>query len=337
MKKLSVLWAMLLLPAASLAQVGGPGTVVVGGGGSGGSGDVTGPSSSTDNAFVRFDSTTGKIIQTSNLTCSDVSGVTTTLATITPAATTGATVAGQSLAVTASPAVASTDTAGANDGGSITLTAGAAARNTSGNANGGDINLVTGAGIGTGTAGQVVVPGGTAAAPGIALSGATNTGIQLNAGALYVSIGGGSSVRLADDATRFVSTADVGWTSSTTDTAWTATDTGFKRNAAGVVKVTDGSTGIRGFLGGGAAVASATAMPVPTGRVFHVTGTTAITSITSTNFQSGSCITLIFDDVLTFTDGGNLELAGDFVTTNDDTIHLCYDGTLWFEEGRSIN
>ena len=116
-----------------------------------------------------------------------------------------------------------------------------------------------------------------------------------------------------------------------------SSDTGLARSAAGVVKVTGGSTGIRGFMGGGAAVASAAAMPVPTGRVFHVTGTTNITSITSTNFQSGAVITLIFDDVLTFTDGNNLKLAGDFVTTADDTITLAYDGTNWYEVARSIN
>lgn len=34
-------------------------------------GDVTGPSSSTDNALVRFDSTTGKVIQNSSITVSD--------------------------------------------------------------------------------------------------------------------------------------------------------------------------------------------------------------------------------------------------------------------------
>jgi hypothetical protein len=114
-------------------------------------------------------------------------------------------------------------------------------------------------------------------------------------------------------------------------------DTGLARSAAGVVKVTDGYTGIRGLHGGGAAVASAAAMPVPTGRVFHVTGTTSITSITSTNFQSGACITLIFDGVLTFTDGSNLVLFASFVTTADDTISLCYDGTNWYETGRSVN
>lgn len=36
-----------------------------------GSGDVTGPGSSTDNAVARFDSTTGKVIQNSNLTLPD--------------------------------------------------------------------------------------------------------------------------------------------------------------------------------------------------------------------------------------------------------------------------
>jgi hypothetical protein len=84
-------------------------------------------------------------------------------------------------------------------------------------------------------------------------------------------------------------------------------------------------------------VASATAMPVPTGRVFHVTGTTTITSITSTNFQTGACVTLIFDDVLTFSDANNLKLAGDFITSADDTISLCYDGSNWYGTGRSVN
>ena len=37
----------------------------------GGTGDVTGPASSTDNAIARFDSTTGKIIQNSTVTVAD--------------------------------------------------------------------------------------------------------------------------------------------------------------------------------------------------------------------------------------------------------------------------
>lgn len=39
--------------------------------GSGGSGDVVGPASATDNAIVRFDSTTGKLVQNSGITIAD--------------------------------------------------------------------------------------------------------------------------------------------------------------------------------------------------------------------------------------------------------------------------
>jgi hypothetical protein len=109
------------------------------------------------------------------------------------------------------------------------------------------------------------------------------------------------------------------------------------RNAAGVIRSTNGGSGISGFLGGGAAVASASALPVPTGRVFHVTGTTNIDSITSTNFASGTCITMIFDGALTVGDGNNLVLSASFVTTANDTLSLCYDGTNWYETARSVN
>jgi len=127
------------------------------------------------------------------------------------------------------------------------------------------------------------------------------------------------------------------WNSASASTSTVSGDTGLAAFAAGVIKATDGSTGIRGLLGGGTAVASAGAMPLPTGRVFHVTGTTSITSITSTNFQAGAVITLIFDGILTFTDGNNLKLASNFVTSADDTITLVYDGTNWYEITRAAN
>ena len=87
----------------------------------------------------------------------------------------------------------------------------------------------------------------------------------------------------------------------------------------------------------GASVASATAMPVPTGRVFHVTGTTSITSVLTTGLSAGSVVTLIFDGILTFTDGNNLKIAGNLVTTADDTITLAFDGTNFYEIGRAVN
>lgn len=86
----------------------------------------------------------------------------------------------------------------------------------------------------------------------------------------------------------------------------------------------------------GADVASATAI-VPTGNVFHVTGTTTITSITSTGIIAGTTITIIFDGILTFTNGSNLVIGSNFSTTANDTITLAYDGTSWFQLSRSVN
>jgi phage FluMu protein gp41 len=152
-------------------------------------------------------------------------------------------------------------------------------------------------------------------------------------------IGGTSSTRLGLlNSSGYVTRSGsvIGFSSSATDSGGGA-DTAIARHSAGVMKATNGSTGIRYYLGGGANVASATALPLPTGNVFHVTGTATITSITSTNHLSGVEITLIFDGALTFTDGSNLKLAGDFVTTADDTINLVYDGTNWYETSRSVN
>ena len=84
-------------------------------------------------------------------------------------------------------------------------------------------------------------------------------------------------------------------------------------------------------------IASATALPIPVvGDVFHVSGTTTITSATP-SYQSGRRITLIFDGALTLTDGSNLRLAGNFVTTADDTITLVCDESYYYETSRSVN
>lgn len=47
-----------------------------GGGGGDGTGDVVGPSSATDNAIARFDTTTGKLIQNSSSTIDDSGNIT---------------------------------------------------------------------------------------------------------------------------------------------------------------------------------------------------------------------------------------------------------------------
>ena len=106
-----------------------------------------------------------------------------------------------------------------------------------------------------------------------------------------------------------------------------------KLTVAGNLKV------IGGFISGDSAnVASATATALGSGNLFHITGITTITSVTTCNAaNNGREVSLIFDGILTFTDGSNLVLAGNFVTTANDTIKLVCDGTNWYEMSRSIN
>lgn len=60
-----------------------------------GTGDVTGPSSATDNALVRFDNTTGKLIQNSNALLSDSGVITLSPTSVTPAIVIGSNGQGQ--------------------------------------------------------------------------------------------------------------------------------------------------------------------------------------------------------------------------------------------------
>ncbi len=113
--------------------------------------------------------------------------------------------------------------------------------------------------------------------------------------------------------------------------------------AGGVVTVVEdhrgGPLGAHGTLPPPAAVsiASAATIAIPLGqRVATITGTTGIGTITATG-HSGAVVTLIFAGALTVTDASNLRLAGNFVTTADDTLTLACDGTNWHEVARSVN
>jgi hypothetical protein len=97
---------------------------------------------------------------------------------------------------------------------------------------------------------------------------------------------------------------------------------------------TDGQTTAR--IGGTASVASAATVTLPVHvDTITITGTTNITSVTAG--VPGRRVTLLFADVLTFTDGSNLKLAGNFTTSADDSITLVSDGTNWIEVARSAN
>lgn len=150
------------------------------------SGDVIGPASSTDNAVARFNGTGGKTLQDSGVTVSDVSGSSVTLAStagnaLAVAATAPAQIttaqAGVAASLKASAAVAGSSVAGAAAGGEVTIEGGAAARLTSGNANGGPVRLKPGAGVGTGTAGQVILDAsGSATSPALRYATGSGTG-----------------------------------------------------------------------------------------------------------------------------------------------------------------
>lgn len=170
--------------------------------GGGGSGDFVGPASATDNAAVRFDTTTGKLGQNSALIIGDVSGsslpVSTTpgnaiaISATAPTQTTGAQ-AGVTASLAASAAVAGSSTVGAAAGGEVTVEGGAAARLTSGNADGGSVRLKPGAGVGTGFAGQVLLDDdGTEARPALAfdIGGNKAYGLWYAAGVIGVSVNG---------------------------------------------------------------------------------------------------------------------------------------------------
>ena len=86
---------------------------------------------------------------------------------------------------------------------------------------------------------------------------------------------------------------------------------------------------------GGSIVASAATI-TPTGNAFHVSGATNIDTITV--MGSATSITLIFDGILTVGDlTGNINLAGAFVTSANDTLTLVTDGSSWYETARSVN
>lgn len=69
-----------------------------------------------------------------------------------------------------------------------------------------------------------------------------------------------------------------------------------------------------------------------------VEGTTNVTNATCAAKDTGKTIMLKFAGILTFTDGNNLALAGNLVTTADDVIvlHAFGDG-VWTEIARSVN
>jgi len=100
----------------------------------------------------------------------------------------------------------------------------------------------------------------------------------------------------------------------------------------------------------GTDIASASTIVIPTdGNIFELTGTTAVTLITTTGYQDGFEITLIANENVTITHGTatsgadvTIKLAGsgDFAMTADDTLKLVLStttagGQAWREVSRT--
>ena len=81
----------------------------------------------------------------------------------------------------------------------------------------------------------------------------------------------------------------------------------------------------------------------PEHDVINVTGTDGIANIDANAETGGNSgfkdrvVTLTFADALTFTDGGNLKLAGNFTTSAEDSITLGFRAGNWYEISRSAN
>lgn len=201
--------------------------------------------------------------------------------------------AGAAVTITASNAVAGSSNAGAAAGGSVTITAGNAARLTSGNANGGDIILSAGAGIGTGTAGAVVIGQGSAAKPALVFSLGLTTGLYLPASdRMSIAVAGSEWLRF-DQGTANFGARPIGF-SSTFGTA----DAGLIRDAAGVVRVTAGASGA--------------------GALLHLLG---VETVATTKAPA------VTESAELYTNGADVD--GQAITlTNDPTVGTCFEFAL---------
>lgn len=136
--------------------------------------DVTGPASATDNALVRFDGTSGKLVQNSGATLSDTGVITAPTLQSTPGNTSGTGVGG--------------------DGGSVDMRGGSGAEDGASSASGGNGGLIDTSGgnayvddslgyqFAGGTGGNINTAGGNASGAGAGAPG----------GAIYTANGGGS-------------------------------------------------------------------------------------------------------------------------------------------------
>lgn len=82
---------------------------------------------------------------------------------------------------------------------------------------------------------------------------------------------------------------------------------------------------------------SAGALTLTPGSFFTISGTETITSIVTSAADAGRIVVFLEVGGCTFTDGGNLKLAGNITLGGDDVLTLIGDGTNFYEVARSVN
>jgi len=156
--------------------------------------------------------------------------------------------------------------------------------------------------------------------------------LQFNAGALNdINIVGNSLIKANADSNQTHGILETGTTSNNVYVA-----NNIRGNLTAAIGYTATTTDFIGYnsTGDSLSVASATTTTLPPhSDYFNITGTTTITSVTAS--WPGRFVTLKFAGILTFTDGSNLKLVGNFVTAANSTISLVSDGTNWYETSRT--
>ena len=314
-----------------MAGMNGQGMGAVGGGG-GGSATQGGTTGATTNALVK--ATAANTLSDSGLI--NVSG--------------GAITTGIDTDISATAGTVSAGTTGR----SITLTASAAKAGSG--ANGGGIALITGAGDGAGVKGAISIEG----------SGATYPCLRGISDVLYIlkgdrtGVGGLEVGAIACSATTITGSAtSTGGNFTLTDStkqfifAPSGTpDAGLKRSAAGVVAVTDGSTGIGAFLAKdviSAKTADYGVLAADTGTIFTNTGASGtviftlpaapanglvyefhITAAQTVDIQTGTAVLIYANAAATTATTGKLSK-----NTVGTTIRLTYNSVAWMGPNQS--
>jgi hypothetical protein len=179
----------------------------------------------------------------------------------------------------------------------------------------------------------------TATVGGVDIDAAAAKNIDISGGQVLVSSKDNAASAIALTANVGTSETIVVTNTQGTDAAaiaLTATAGGITQTvAAGKAITLNGTVNIK--VGSNIASPAGGELTLGEGQYFLITGTNNITSIAAASSTAGREVTLRFDNVLTFTDGGNLKIAGNFVTSADDTVTLICDGTNWYEKARSAN